>query len=304
MYAIVDCNNFFVSCETVFNPSLKGKPVVVLSNNDGCVISRSQQAKDAGIKMGLPAYQIEDESIILYSSNYMLYGDMSRRVMSVLADSMPNIHVYSIDEAFVDFTGFKASQIETKCREVIKTVRKFTGIPVSIGVAPNMTLAKLANRFAKRYRGYNGYCAIDDERKRLKALELSKIEDVWGIGRRYSAFLKRQGIVTAADFTRQSAACIKHYMKLPGLRTYQELYGEQVIEPRKYAANKSVCVSRSFAKGVSDLPSLEEAVSNFASSCAAKLRRQKSVATCITAFISSPPTIRWRLSRLHSGLFR
>ena len=285
MYAIVDCNNFFFFCETVFNPSLKGKPVVVLSNNDGCVISRSQQAKDAGIKMGLPAYQIEDESIILYSSNYMLYGDMSRRVMSVLADSMPNIHVYSIDEAFVDFTGFKASQIETKCREVIKTVRKFTGIPVSIGVAPNMTLAKLANRFAKRYRGYNGYCAIDDERKRLKALELSKIEDVWGIGRRYSAFLKRQGIVTAADFTRQSAACIKHYMKLPGLRTYQELYGEQVIEPRKYAANKSVCVSRSFAKGVSDLPSLEEAVSNFASSCAAKLRRQKSVATCITAFI-------------------
>ena len=128
MYAIVDCNNFFVSCETVFNPSLKGKPVVVLSNNDGCVISRSQQAKDAGIKMGLPAYQIENESIILYSSNYMLYGDMSRRVMSVLADSMPNIHVYSIDEAFVDFTGFKASQIETKCREVIKTVRKFTGM--------------------------------------------------------------------------------------------------------------------------------------------------------------------------------
>lgn len=285
MYAIVDCNNFFVSCETVFNPSLKGKPVVVLSNNDGCVISRSQQAKDAGIKMGLPAYQINDDKTVLYSSNYVLYGDMSRRVMSVLADSMPNIHVYSIDEAFVDFSGFEASRIEAECRSVIKKIRKYTGIPVSIGVAPNMTLAKLANRFAKRYKGYGGYCAIDDDVKRLKALELSKIEDVWGVGRRYSAFLKRQGIVTAADFTRQSAACIKHYMKLPGLRTYRELYGEQVIEPRKYVANKSVCVSRSFAKGVADMQAMEEAVSNFASSCAAKLRRQRSVATCITVFI-------------------
>ena len=207
MFAVIDCNNFFVSCEKVFNPGLEGKAVVVLSNNDGCVVSRSQEAKDLGVKMGMPAYQMEEQfgnSVQPFSSNYKLYGDMSRRVMSVLQELVPSMEIYSIDECFASFKGMSIPQIEEKAREIVFKVRHYTGIPVCVGIAPTKTLAKVANWYAKKYKGYHGYCIIDTEDKRQKALQLLEIGEVWGIGRRYAKFLKGEGVDSALAFTQRT----------------------------------------------------------------------------------------------------
>ena len=292
MFAVIDCNNFFVSCEKAFNPALEGRAVVVLSNNDGCVVSRSQEAKDMGIKMGMPAYQLAEqmglkvgEDVVAFSSNYRLYGDMSRRVMTVLAEIVPSMEIYSIDECFASFKGVSVEQIAAKAAEIVYKVRKYTGIPVCVGVAPTKTLAKVANWYAKRYKGYNGYCIIDSEEKRLKAIGKLEIGEVWGIGRRYSKFLRGEGVNTALDFTQKSAWWVKKNMGIVGLRTQMELGGQPVAQLDVREEKKSITTSRSFGEMVSSLEELQSAVSSFASACAGKLRQQGSAAGCITIYI-------------------
>jgi len=217
----MDCNNFYASCERVFNPALNGKPVVVLSNNDGCIIARSNEAKALGIKMGVPAYQIKDlvssHGVAVFSSNYTLYGDMSGRVMSILAGLVPELEVYSIDEAFINLDGIQ--DIQSLGTKIVNQVTRGTGIPVSLGIAPTKTLAKVANKFAKKYPAYNRLCIIDTEEKRIKALQLTDIGDVWGIGRRQAAKLEKQGVKTAYDFTHLSGAWVRKNMTVVGERT-------------------------------------------------------------------------------------
>ena len=222
MFGLIDCNNFYASCERVFNPALNGKPVVVLSNNDGCVIARSNEAKALGIKMGVPAYQIKDlvssNQVTVFSSNYTLYGDMSGRVMSILADLAPELEVYSIDEAFVNLVGIQ--EIQSLGAKIVNQVTRGTGIPVSLGIASTKTLAKVANKFAKKYPAYNRICIIDTEEKRIKALQLTDISDVWGIGRRQAAKLEKQGVKTAYDFTQLSSSWVRKKMTVVGVRTW------------------------------------------------------------------------------------
>lgn len=288
MYGLVDCNNFYASCERVFNPSLNGKPVVVLSNNDGCVIARSNEAKALGIKMGIPAYQIKDlvssHGVAVFSSNYTLYGDMSGRVMSMLAELSPEIEVYSIDEAFVNLDGIR--DLEPIGRKMVSGVTRGTGIPVSLGVAPTKTLAKIANKFAKKYPAYDQLCIIDSEEKRIKALQLTEIGDVWGIGRRQAAKLQKQGIKTAYDFTRFSGAWVRKNMTVVGERTWKELHGISCIDMENAPpAKKQICTSRSFGKMLTDIDTISEAIASHASTCAKKLRKQQSYAASLMVFI-------------------
>jgi DNA polymerase V len=229
MYALVDCNNFFVSCERVFQPHLEGKAVVVLSNNDGCVVSRSNESKAMGIKMGVPFYQVrhlvDNGQLYACSSNYALYGDLSDRVMSILADAVPKIEIYSIDEAFLHLDGIPEDQVPRLCRELVDKVRRWVGVPVSVGVAPTKTLAKIASHFAKKYKGYRGVCMMDTEARRLKALELTPIGDVWGIGRRLGPRLQEKGIRTALDYVSRPKEGISANRHVGGVRTWEELQG-------------------------------------------------------------------------------
>lgn len=290
MFGLVDCNNFYASCERVFNPFWNGKPVVVLSNNDGCVIARSDEVKKLGIPMGIPAFQIKTEieqyGIGVFSSNYSLYGDMSNRVMSVLSSFVGNMEIYSIDEAFLDFSGFDCFDLEAYGGKVVETTAKGTGIPVSLGIAPTKTLAKLASKFAKKFKGYKGVCLIDSDEKRVKALQLTAIEDVWGIGGRYRRMLNRYGVQTAYDFTKMPRNWVRQQMTVVGERTWKELNGESCIEmdfapPPK----KTICTSRAFGQPITDLEGLKESVSAYAALCAEKLRRQKSCALSLMVFI-------------------
>ncbi len=288
MFGLMDCNNFYASCERVFNPALNGRPVVVLSNNDGCVIARSNEAKALGIKMGVPAYQIKEviheHSIAVFSSNYTLYGDMSSRVMSILASMAPEIEIYSIDEAFINLDGIKDLQLLGS--DIVYKVARGTGIPVSLGIAPTKTLAKVANKFAKKYPAYNRVCIIDKEEKRIRALELTDISDVWGIGRRQSEKLERQGIKTAYDFTQLSGSWVRKNMTVVGERTWKELRGISCIDMDSApSAKKQICTSRSFGKMVEDIDTMAEAVATYASTCARKLRQQKSYAVSLMVFI-------------------
>lgn len=288
MYGLIDCNNFYASCERVFNPSLNGKPVVVLSNNDGCVIARSNEAKALGIKMGIPAYQIKDlvssHGVAVFSSNYTLYGDMSGRVMSMLAELSPEIEVYSIDEAFLNLDGI--IDLNTIGRKMVDRVTRGTGIPVSLGVAPTKTLAKIANKFAKKYPAYDQLCIIDSEEKRIKALQLTEIENVWGIGRRQAAKLQKEGIKTAYDFTRLSGSWVRKNMTVVGERTWKELQGISCIDMETAPpAKKQICTSRSFGKMLTDIDTISEAIASHASTCAKKLRNQQSYATSLMVFI-------------------
>lgn len=288
MFGLMDCNNFYASCERVFNPALNGRPVVVLSNNDGCVIARSNEAKALGIKMGVPAYQIKEaiheHSIAVFSSNYTLYGDMPSRVMSILASMAPEIEIYSIDEAFINLDGIKDLQLLGS--DIVYKVARGTGIPVSLGIAPTKTLAKVANKFAKKYPAYNRVCIIDKEEKRIRALELTDISDVWGIGRRQSEKLERQGIKTAYDFTQLPGSWVRKNMTVVGERTWKELRGISCIDMETAPpAKKQICTSRSFGKMVEDIDTMAEAVATHASTCAKKLRQQKTYAGSLMVFI-------------------
>lgn len=288
MFGLIDCNNFYASCERVFNPSLNGKPIVVLSNNDGCVIARSNEAKALGIKMGIPAYQTKDivkqHDVAVFSSNYVLYGDMSGRVMSMLAELAPEIEVYSIDEAFLNLEGIQ--DLQTLGSEIARQVTRGTGIPVSGGIAPTKTLAKVANKFAKKYPAYNRLCIIDTEEKRIKALQLTDIGDVWGIGRRQAAKLEKQGVKTAYDFTLLPGSWVRKNMTVVGERTWKELRGISCIDMESAPpAKKQICTSRSFGKMIEDIDTMAEAIATHASTCAKKLRKQKSYAMSLMVFI-------------------
>lgn len=290
MFGLVDCNNFYASCERVFQPSHIGKPVIVLSNNDGCVIARSNEAKALGIKMGIPAYQIKEEiqkhGITVFSSNYTLYGDMSARVMASLGRYVEEMEIYSIDEAFLSFKGFKEVDLQAYGKEIVKTVTHNTGIPVSMGIALTKTLAKVANKFAKKYPGYGGVCLIDTDEKRKKALTLFEIGDVWGIGHRHAKRLESLGIKSAYDFTQLPKDWVRKNMTVIGERTWKELRGESCIDMELIAPNKKqICTSRAFGEAQTTLEGLSEAVATYASICAEKLRKQKACAVSLMVFI-------------------
>lgn len=287
LYGLVDCNNFYCSCERVFHPDLCRRPVVVLSNNDGCVISRSEESKALGVKMGAPFYQVKDlleqQGVVVFSSNYNLYGDMSRRVMGLLARFAPRIEVYSIDEAFIDLTGI--SEVVEKGRALVAGIRKGIGIPVSMGIAPTRTLAKMASKFAKKYPGYRGVCMIDTDERREAALRLFDIADVWGIGRRQASKLRGVGVNTAYDFTQRPADWVRSRFAVTGLRTWKELRGEDCISVDELPHKQSICTSRSFANyGLDCLADVEEAVANHAAQCCRKLREQGTACASLTVF--------------------
>ncbi len=293
MFGLLDCNNFYASCERVFNPSLNGKPVVVLSNNDGCVIARSAEAKVLGIPMGEPAYKlkelIETNQVHVFSSNYVLYGDMSHRVMNTIALFAPEMEIYSIDEAFLLLKGFENIDFKVFGENVVNTVTRNTGIPVSLGIAPTKTLAKVANKFAKKYKAYKGVCVIDSDEKREKALKLTEIGDVWGIGRRYSKKLQYYSVNTAWDFTQRTKSWVRQTMGVVGERTWMELRGTPCFEMESPKSKKSICTSRSFGEKLTELAPISEAVANFAASCAEKLRKQHSYGCVLTVFIHTNP---------------
>ena len=290
LFGLADCNNFYCSCERVFHPDLIGKPVVVLSNNDGCVIARSEESKALGIKMGDVFYQVKDKleqnDVAVFSSNYNLYGDMSRRVMSLLSRYSPKVDVYSIDEAFLDFTGMGTSEELTEyCRKMVRHIGKGTGIPISLGIAPTKTLAKMASKFAKKHKGYEGVCLMDTDEKREKALKLFDVADVWGIGHRSVEKLNYYGIKTAWDLTQKSESWVRKEMTVTGVRTWKELRGESCISIEELPHKKSICTSRSFAEqGLNKLAEVEEAIANFAAQCSRKLREQHTVCSSMTVF--------------------
>lgn len=292
MYGLADCNNFFVSCERVFAPRLEGKPVVVLSNNDGCIISRSNEAKALGIRMGQPLFQaaplIRQYGVEVLSSNYALYSDMSHRVMSTLRSLAPEAEVYSIDEAFLDLRGMSLEALSDFGHRVTTTVRRHTGIPVSIGISPSKTLAKIASKLCKRYPKLHNSCLMYRPQDVEKVLQRFPIQDVWGIGRRHGRMLQGAGIVTAGQFVRLPEGWVRSRMGVTGVRTWRELQGEACIEfEQAPPAKQQICTSRSFATELTTLEELRQAVALFASLCAEKLRRQASVCGEVQVFIAT-----------------
>jgi DNA polymerase V len=291
IFALIDCNNFYVSCERVFLPALRKKPVIVLSNNDGCVISRSDEAKALGIKMGEPFFQIKEaidkHKISVFSSNYELYGDMSRRVAETLAVFSPEIELYSIDESFLGLDHIPVQHINEFCQDIRSTVLRWTGIPVSIGVADTKTLAKAANKIAKKWKEYKGIFIMprQDEEQDLW-LEKIPVEDIWGIGRKNAPKLQSAGILNAKQLKHSPQAWIKQHFTITGLRTVKELNGVSCIElEQQQPAQKTMVCSRSFGDYVYDMQDIKQALAKHAESAAAKLRRQKAICGAITIFI-------------------
>jgi DNA polymerase V len=282
MHALVDCNNFYASCERVFQPQLIGKPIVILSNNDGCVISRSYEAKDLGIPMGAPEFKIREElkqkNIHVFSSNYALYGDLSNRVMKILEGFTPNIEVYSIDEAFLKFDGMHIHDYHDYGLQMKRRVQKWLSIPICVGFAETKALSKVANKIAKKYQERTqGVYIIDTEEKRIKALKWTKIEDVWGIGFRLTKKMKDKNIHTAYDFTLpHNENFIKATMGVVGLRLKYELEGQSVLEMDVPKDKKNIAITRSFDGNITTLSEMKERISTFATVCAEKLRKQKS----------------------------
>lgn len=294
MYGIIDCDNCYVSCERVFRPDLEGKPVVVLSNNDGCVVARSNEAKALGIKAGMPYFQLEqmfpNEKIAVFSSNYELYGEMTSRVVDIIKAEAPAYFRYSIDECFVYFNDIESVDFQLWGENLHKKIKRWVGMPVSIGIASNKTLAKVASHFAKKFSGYHHCCIIDTDEKRIKALKLYQIEDVWGIGRRYAAKLASYGIKTAYDFASLHGEWVKStFNNIVIYRTWAELNGIDCIPNEEAVKKKSICTSRSFSIMASDIETLGTHVSNFAARCAEKLRNQNTVAYSVGVFVNTNP---------------
>ena len=293
MFALIDCNNFYVSCERVFDPALNGKPVVVLSNNDGCAISRSNEAKKLGIPMGAPAFKYEkvfkQHKVKIFSSNFPLYGDMSSRVMNILSSYTPNIEIYSIDEAFLEFKGFQEYDLEVYCKEIQKKVLKWTGIPISIGIAPTKALAKVASRISKKFpKKTNGVYMIKSEQNRIKALKWLEIKNVWGIGFRHAKRLRSFKINNAYDFVSLPDDWVRKQMSVVGLRLKKELEGESVLcLEENRSPKKAIATTRSFKGTITDFEKIKERVSTFAVCCAEKLRSQKSTCNAVYVFVRS-----------------
>ena len=294
MYGIIDCDNCYVSCERVFRPDLNGKPVVVLSNNDGCVVARSNEAKRMGIKAGIPFYQLEeqfpDHKIAVFSSNYELYGELTARVVDIIRQEAPDYFRYSIDESFVYLHGMENVDLKKWGEDLHKRILKSVGMPVSIGLAPTKTLAKMASYYAKRYQGYKHCCLIDNDEKRVKALKLFPVEEVWGIGRKYAARLIAQQVKTAYDFASRNGSWVRAmFNNIVIYRTWAELNGEDMVPNEELAKKKSICTSRSFQRMISDFTELRTHVSNYAARCAEKLRMQDTVASVVGVFINTNP---------------
>jgi DNA polymerase V len=292
VFALVDCNNFYASCERVFNPALRTRPVVVLSNNDGCIIARSAEAKALGLKMGDVYYKVremlERNKVAVYSSNYALYGDLSQRVMQTLEQFSPEVEIYSIDEAFLNLDGF--ADLPELAARIRTTVRQWTGIPVSVGIAPTKTLAKLANNTAKKKPGYNGVCILKDPAAWEPVLAAFEVGDVWGIGRQYAKLLHGISVDTALKFAQLPDTWLRKHMSVVGLRTAQELRGQPCI-PLEPAADlkKGITVSRSFGKRITEYPPLEEALSSYVARAGEKLRREGLQAKHMLVFMHTSP---------------
>lgn len=289
MFALADCNNFFASCERVFRPDLQGKPVIVLSNNDGCAIARSNEAKALGIKMGAPFFKIKDivrrHNVAVFSGNMALYGDMSQRVRWVLEEFAPGIEVYSIDEAFLDLRGMKNIDFDAYAKRISAQCWKMTSIPVSVGIAPTKTLAKIASKLCKQYPKLRGGCYIHRPQDIEKVLRKFPIEDVWGIGRRTAPKLKARGVNTAYEFTQLPEGVVRMMLGIGGVRTWKELRGIPCLEFEDgFEVKQSICVSRSFSSEIYEVKELQEQIANFASAMASKLRKQQSVTSEMVVF--------------------
>lgn len=290
MYALVDCNNFYCSCERVFNPKLEGKPVVVLSNNDGCAIARSEEAKQLGIAMGTPYFMIQQllnkYSVAVFSSNYTLYGDMSDRVMNILSSFVPRLEIYSIDEAYLDLHDLPYHDLQALGLKMRRVVRQWTGIPVCVGIAPTRTLAKMANHYAKKkFRDVGVFSAATPElvERMLKETEVS---DVCGVGHKHAQLLRAHGFKTAWDFAQAPEEWVRMKMSVVGQRLLNELRGIPAIEPEYIApAKKNICTSRSFGSRLEDKADILEALVNYAATCAQKLRQQKSCCRKVHVFL-------------------
>jgi len=290
MYALVDCNNFYVSCERVFRPDLNGHPVVVLSNNDGCAISRSNEAKALGIPMGAPAFEYEklfnQHHVKVFSANFALYGDMSQRVMNILSEFCPEQEIYSIDEAFLNFSGFETSKLPEMAKTIRKKVLKCTGIPISIGFAPSKALSKIANKIAKKFSNETGNIhLIDSEEKRIKALKWTDIGDVWGIGSANAKKLRQIKVNSAYHFTQLNDDYVRRQFTIVGLRLKHDLLGIPTIQAEEVKNKKNIATTRSFDGNFTELHQLEERISTFAVSCAEKLRKQSDCCNTIMVFI-------------------
>ena len=292
MYGIIDCDNCYVSCERVFRPDLEGVPVVVLSNNDGCVVARSNEAKKMGIKAGTPYFQLAqqfpNQKIAVFSSNYELYGELTGRIVSIISKEVPAYFRYSIDECFVYLDGMEHLDLKKWGENLHKKIKQYVGMPVSIGLAPNKTLAKMASHFAKKYQGYRHCCMIDTDEKRIKALKLYPIDEVWGIGRRYAAKLDALGVRTAYDFAAHNGDWVKlTFNNIVIQRTWRELNGEDCVPNEELTKKKSICTSRSFNGMIADIEGLGTQVANYAARCAEKLRMQSTVASSVGVFLNT-----------------
>ena len=294
MYALVDCNNFYASCERLFQPKLKGKPIVVLSNNDGCVIARSDEAKAIGIEMGTPAYlnekMFKENNVVVFSSNYTLYGDLSDRVMKTLASFVPRLELYSIDEAFLDMSEMAYTDLAKLGITIKAAVGGNIGIPVCVGIAPTKTLAKMANRYAKKKYKELGVFYAANQQLIDEMLDYTEVGDIWGIGRQYANLLKKNGYHTAMDVSKMPEEWMRTNMTVVGQRLWNELNGKPAIEWEYEAPpKKNICTSRSFGKLTGDKEILIEAVSNYAGRCALKLRNQNSICKSINVFLQTNP---------------
>ena len=293
VFALIDCNAFYVSCERVFNPKLNNRPVVALSNNDGCIISRSKEAKALGIKMGVPLFKVKDivekEKVVVFSSNYTLYADMSRRVMNIISSSSPYTEIYSIDEAFVELSSLPIDY-ESYAHQLRQTILQHTGIPVSIGIASTKTLAKVANHKAKKDDSLNGVCSLVNYNNIDQILELTEVGDVWGVGRRLSKKLINHGIHNAKLLKNCSDSWIRKMMSVNGLKTITELRGISCIPLEEYSmTRKSCCTTRSFGKLLTNLDDIEQAVTTFARRAAERIRSESLAASCVSVFVRTNP---------------
>jgi len=290
VFALVDCNNFYASCERIFAPALEGKPVVVLSNNDGCVIARSEEAKQLGIKMGEPVFQIpeliEKNKVHVFSTNYALYGDISQRVMNILSELVPDIEVYSIDEAFLDLTGIPPDKLISFGNKIKDKIKQWTGIPVSIGMAPTKTLAKLANHIAKTNASNDGTIYLGDNYKSDQYLKNVPIREIWGVGEKYAQFFQKSKISNAYDLKQADENRIKEHLGVMGQRLVLELRGVVCYPMDKNPdAKKEICTSRSFGQPITEYKELEQATMSYVSKVGQKLRKQQSLANSILILI-------------------
>lgn len=292
IFALVDCNNFYASCERVFNPKLRSKPVVVLSNNDGCIVARSNEAKALGIGMGVPEFQVRPflraHDVQVLSSNYALYGDMSQRVMETLERFCPDLELYSIDEAFLSLSGFTSRNLTEYGQTIRATVKRWTGIPVSVGIAETKALAKIANRVAKRTPDTDGVFDLLACPDRDALLNRIPVQDVWGIGPNHARFLQQHGITTALQLRHTNDQFIRKHMGVVGLRLVMELRGVSCLALDQCPAPKQgITCSRAFGKSVTTLTEMEEAVSSYTARAAEKLRAEKLAVTSMTVFLKT-----------------